>query len=202
MRVHKFAGVGLFLLVIGCGASKLEQQNQVSQAAMQELPSVKLTREVLIGNWMAPCHLETKSDTYVVEYLEFDLDETNHLTTFYLDAACTQAQALYQQSVKSTYVFGSQGSYTETREQIAVMPESSTALALFSPYEGFCGSQEWKVHEEQLLKDVTKCGMQKVMTSTLHARGSEHKTELVMKECPSNSSECHTSVYVRKAAVR
>lgn len=199
MWVKKYSGIGLIVLAVGCGASKIQQQNQVVQGK-PVLPALKLTQEMLIGNWTAYCHLDQRSDTFVEEYLNFDLEETTHLSTYYLDQACKQA--LYQQSVSGTYLFSARGNYSETRNQVAVTVSSSLAQGMFSTYQGYCGTHQWKINEEQTFKDVTQCGLQKVMNSTLQARGEAGRTELSLKECPSNSTECYTSLYTRSASRR
>ena len=197
MWVKKYSGIGLIVLAVGCGASKIQQQNQPGIQTKAALPEVKLTQEVLIGNWTSECHVDERSDTFVVEYLNFDLEENSHFSTFYLDKECTQI--LYQQTVNGTYLFSARGNYSETRNQVAVTVGSSIAQGMFSTYQGFCGSRRWKLNEEQTFKDVTQCGLQKVMNSTLQARGNSGRTELTLKECPSNSTECYTSVYFRSA---
>ncbi|MBC7397956.1 MAG: hypothetical protein H7333_10980 [Bdellovibrionales bacterium] len=200
MKFQKLGGISVLLLMIGCGASHLKQQNQTNAIKTHELPSVKLTPELLLGNWVASCHYDEKSDTFIDEYLSFDLEETNRLTTHYLDSTCTQT--LYQKNVKGRYALDDNEVYTEKRDEVAITAESSSALALFTPYEGYCGKHNWKLHEEQKFKDVTKCGDEKSPKIKMSARAGHSQTELVMKECPAMSTECQTSVFTRKSSVR
>ncbi len=162
-----------------------------------EAAQVKVTSELLLGNWVMPCQADPKkSDLLMNEFIQFDGEFANRVTTWYLGLNCTQP--LYQQSLKSDYLFSATGIYSETRKEVGFTAYSSLALSMFTAYDGLCGTHEWDANEEKTFKEVEKCGIDRVVKFTLQATQVGNGSELSMLECnPKNPNDCVKKIYSR-----
>jgi len=197
MRAKGFVFALMMAVATGCGSdTKTESSGQASNQ-VNDNNTFRLSKEDLLGTWSSGCVLDPKRlGIYVKEYLQYDVDQVNRLTTSYFDRACSAE--FFQQNLASTYQFSNQGVYTESRTSVALTVQSSNGIGMFNSGGGYCQVKDWKVNEEKTFADVTVCGINVDVKISLKAEVQGSETSLNARECePRNPRDCTEMNYTR-----
>jgi len=202
MRAKGFVLLLVLSLGSGCGSATKTEGNASGGAVSAPPPTTdtttKITSDYLLGTWISGCRLDPKrSQIYIKEYLTFDdTGEVDRLSTSYLDSSCSVA--LYQQTLTAKFNLSNDGRYSEVRKSVSISPLSTTAVGLFTQYQGFCGDPNWNLNEERTFSNVHSCGIDANVKMILSAKDDHGISELDVRECrPMSHSHCANLSYMR-----
>jgi hypothetical protein len=170
MKLEQTLALLSFLMlwvVASCGpnSEKLSQSGQGLQRPSNGT-QLRITSESIQGFWTSSCREDPKRPgVFVSESLKITELQVERTVLNSLDQNCFQR--MYEQRFTGSYLFSSDGNYSERRFKMALKPLSPFSVSLFMRGKGLCSIQDWKLNESRETEKVQECGYEPVFSAKL-----------------------------------